>query len=136
MLLRGTFFDVSCSKGSHMKDKNLSYKNKANLKPKINFLCSRNVAEKSFTLYQWSEADVKYCERLCFLRILSWKLCIAAMSELNNYYPKNASSFSLPLLDVICLVFSHRAALLVNLSFFHIKARPYRMTSLKLLEID
>ena len=41
-----------------MKDKNLSYKTNANLKSKRLFLCSRNVAEKSFTSYLWSEVDV------------------------------------------------------------------------------
>ena len=34
-----------------MKDKNLSYEINANLKSKKYFLCSRNVAEKSFTSY-------------------------------------------------------------------------------------
>ena len=44
-----------------MKDNNLSYKTNAKLKT---FLFSRNVAEKSFASYLWSEVDVKFCERL------------------------------------------------------------------------
>ena len=39
---------------THMKGKNLSDKTDANLKSK----CSEDVAEKSFTLYSWSEVEV------------------------------------------------------------------------------
>ena len=48
-LLRGTFREVFQSKGYHLKDTNISYKTNTYLIPKYNFLCSKNVAEKSFT---------------------------------------------------------------------------------------
>ena len=53
-----------------MNDKNLSYKNNANLKSKRHLLCSKNVA-KRFTSYLWSKVDVWYCEPLYVL--LRWK---------------------------------------------------------------
>ena len=58
MHLIGIFLDVSENKRSHLKDKNENYKNNASLNSKTHFLGTKNVAEKSFDSYLWSEVDV------------------------------------------------------------------------------
>ena len=72
--LSRTFLDLIWSKGSRLKDHNPYYKTNNNFVSKQNFLCSKIVAEKSFTTYLWSEVDhniVNVCKcQICILRFL------------------------------------------------------------------
>ena len=56
--LRGMFLCTFWNKGYHLKVKNLIYKISADLFAKHEFFCSKNVDEKTFTSYLWSEADL------------------------------------------------------------------------------
>ena len=58
MHVRGTFLDISLSKRSHLKGKNLSYLTNDILNSKPHFWGSKGGTEKSLTSYLWSEVDV------------------------------------------------------------------------------